>query len=280
MNNDKNTDVIIKTKEINNKSLTENNLISNTQLNSEKKYKNRININKNIISNIKTINNQKLKKLTIYKKIPDLIMENLNPQINVSLKENNQNNNIERFIYNKNSNNYNDKFSNKDKNINTFKINNITKKDNYSSRNNIKHNFINIKNVNINNISFNNNIFYTRISLLENYNNPKLNSNNNRIKINPINNLTFNSLTNISSNPKDFNDVGFKPYSYRSIFLKKSPSPVIKLKEFTATINNFKPTQLEKEKNDQFKYTIFKNPIKYSEQGYFLVNKKNIQRRK
>ena len=38
-------------------------------------------------------------------------MENLNPQINVSLKENNQNNNIEKFIYSKNSNNYNDKFS-------------------------------------------------------------------------------------------------------------------------------------------------------------------------
>ena len=264
LNNYKNRNGIIKT----------NNYISNTQLNSEKEDRNKININKNNIIDIKKISNQKLKKITIYKKKPKLILGNVNPQNIVALNEGNENNS-RKFRDDKNSNNYNDKLYNKDKDISISTINNITKKDNYLPRSNRKNNFINI-----NNSSFNNNIFYTHISLLANYNNSKLNSNNNRIKINPINNLTCNSIRNISSNSKGFNDLSYKPYPYRSIFSKEIPSPFNNITEYASKINKFKLNPIEEEKINQFTYSIFKNPIKFSEEGSFLVNKKNIRRPK
>ena len=89
---------ITKIKEIENKVLIKNNYISNTELNSQNNVRKIITINKKIIinnnkiENIKENNNQKLKKINIYKRKPELILDNLNEQNIIPLPKYSQKN--------------------------------------------------------------------------------------------------------------------------------------------------------------------------------------------
>ena len=276
---------IAKIKEIENKALTNNNYISNTQLNSKNNVRkiitinNKRIINNNIIENIKENNNQKLKKINIYKRKPELILDNLNEQNIIPLPKYSQKN-IGRLRNDNNSNNANnyDKLSNKNKGRNKYKndIEHI-KTPEISHRNYEIKNIININNVKINNNSSNNDDF-SFIEIYKSNKNSKLNINKIN-KINSINKITFNKKRNSYSNIKYFNIFKYKPSSYKSIFTKNSSDQVNNLTEYGEKINQFQPTQIKKVYTNPNKFVAFNNPMIHFKQGSY-INKKNINQTK
>ena len=272
---------IIKIKEIKNKSFSENNYISNTQFNSKNKVRNRIKINdkkminNNKIENIKEKNNQKLKKIAIYKRKPDLTLDNLNKQNIIQLQKP-----YKKIIQNQrndnNSNNNDDKLSNNNKGRNKFKNNlRFLKTEENSFKDYKIKNIININNINItNNSSINDDSSF--LEIFKNYKTSKLN-NNKKNNINSLNQLTFNAKRNNYSNRKYFNILYSRPTSYKSVFSNESIEKAINLTEIEEQINQFKLNQIKKENGNQNK---FNNPMIYYQKASYIEKKNNYQTRK
>ena len=174
--NNMNKSEFLKIKEIKNKSLNENIIISHTQKNS--KIKDNIikeNINNNFkIENIKQNREQIMQKMTIYKKKSNLNLNKINHKNNnniIIIPKKKIGKNIE-YSKDINLSNNENEFPNNNKIRNKFinKIN-YTKNEENALRNVRIRNFVNIKNININNNS--NNYIYTTI--IKNYKSPKFN---------------------------------------------------------------------------------------------------------
>ena len=244
--NNMNKSDFIKIKEIKNKSLNENIIISHTQKNS--KIKDNIikeNINNNFkIENIKQNREQIMQKITIYKKKSNLNLNKINHKNNnniIIIPKKKIGKNIE-YSKDINLSNNENEFPNNNKIRNKFinKIN-YTKNEENALRNVRIRNFVNIKNININNNS--NNYIYTTI--IKNYKSPKLN------------------LSKNLSNPKlKYSQKNLIPSSYNSISSNKSPL-YTNLSEYGQKIDK-RPNQIEILNTNPSEFMSNKPIMKYS----------------